>query len=262
MTSLNFSIYKSVLSSVNSCVVWLHQAEPQKVKSHPSGVGVRPHLPTSELVCADELWTDSVGMFFCGDYKGHTVTGKPPLNCHTATALFQKDFQEVALCKANTLPTTPFTPPTVNLPIPPDPLASQQGQTKRPGSKLWVLLMDLEYVFLTLLHSVYIFLEYYFWESTFSFPLGSYKAKRVRGSHVVVFLGKVLIFFEVFRKLSTKSKWQRLHIHAGLMLSSHNLVFPLLCLRKCVVDSQAVTYCKLSVKLQNHVNHEDWCIIS
>ena len=41
-----------------------------KAKSHPSGVGVRPHLPTSEFVCADELWTYSAGMFFCGDYKG------------------------------------------------------------------------------------------------------------------------------------------------------------------------------------------------
>lgn len=37
----------------------------------PFRVGVRPHLPTSEFVCADELWTYSAGMFFCGDYKGH-----------------------------------------------------------------------------------------------------------------------------------------------------------------------------------------------
>lgn len=28
-----------------------------EAKSHPSGFGVRPHLPTSEFVCVDELWT-------------------------------------------------------------------------------------------------------------------------------------------------------------------------------------------------------------
>lgn len=41
-----------------------------KAKFHPSGDGVQPHLPTSEFVCVDELWTYSAGMFFCGDYKG------------------------------------------------------------------------------------------------------------------------------------------------------------------------------------------------
>lgn len=41
-----------------------------KAESHPAEVGVRPHLPTSEFVCVDELWTYSAGMLFCGDYKG------------------------------------------------------------------------------------------------------------------------------------------------------------------------------------------------
>lgn len=46
-----------------------------KPESHPSGDGVRPHLPASEFVCVDELWTQSAGMFCCGDYKSCTVTG-------------------------------------------------------------------------------------------------------------------------------------------------------------------------------------------
>lgn len=69
--------------------------------------------------------------------KANTVTGKLPLNCHTTAILFHKDFLEKALDTPNTpvsqQPHIP--PPTVNLPIPLDPLASLQNQTKRLGSK-------------------------------------------------------------------------------------------------------------------------------
>lgn len=106
-----------------------------KAESHPSGVGVRPHLPTSEFVCVDELWTYSAGMFFCGDYKG------PYSDWEASTKLSHSDFfvsERLAgggslHSKHPNLPTHP--PPTVNLPIPQGHLASQQSQTKRPGSK-------------------------------------------------------------------------------------------------------------------------------
>lgn len=57
-----------------------------KAKSHPSEVGVRPHLPTSEFVCVDELWTYSAGMLFCGDYKD------PYSDCEASTELSHNNY--------------------------------------------------------------------------------------------------------------------------------------------------------------------------
>lgn len=43
--------------------------KPQKPSLTLRGLEFGPHLPTSEFVCVDELWSHSAGMFFCGDYK-------------------------------------------------------------------------------------------------------------------------------------------------------------------------------------------------
>lgn len=53
--------------------------------------------------------------------------------CHTEDSLFQNDFQEVALCTANT-PSSTY-PPAVNLTVPLDPVAAPQNQIKSPGPK-------------------------------------------------------------------------------------------------------------------------------
>lgn len=132
------------LSSLLSCPlvsIQLHclpsSSLTAKAKSHPSGVGVRPHLPTSEFVCVDELWTYSAGMFFCGDYKG------PYSDWEASTKLSHSNFfVSQRLSGGGSLHSKHpgfqialHSPQTVNLPIPLDPLASQQSQTKRPESK-------------------------------------------------------------------------------------------------------------------------------
>lgn len=128
-----------------------------KAMSHPSGVGVRPHLPTSEFVCVDELWTYSAGMFFCGDYKG------PYSHWEASTELSHSNFfVSQRLSGGGSLLSK--HPQTVNLPIPADPLASEQSQTKKLWIQTWgFLLVDLEYVFLTLVQSVYFFFFFFFW---------------------------------------------------------------------------------------------------
>lgn len=140
-----------------------------KAKSHPSGDGVQPHLPTSEFVCVDELWTYSAGMFFCGDYKG------PYSDWEASTKLSHSNFFVSARLsggdslhsKHPNLPTTPLKshhPPT---PTPNCKPANPSGPpgiltepNKSSGSKHEGFTVYLEYVFLTLelfVHSVFAF---------------------------------------------------------------------------------------------------------
>lgn len=120
-----------VLLSAFSCIVCLHQALPQKpsltlqrlefglIYGHQS-LFVWMSYGLTLLVCSFVVIT-----------KAHTVTGKRPLNCHITTILFHKDFQEEALDTANTpVSQQPHLPPTVNLPIPLDPLASTESNKK------------------------------------------------------------------------------------------------------------------------------------
>lgn len=89
-----------------------------------------------------------------------TVTGKLPRNCHTATSLFQKDFQEVALYTANTLISQqPHVLPNYKPDNPSGPRGSSTESNQKPWTQTWGFQRDLEYVFLALVHSVYIFLE-------------------------------------------------------------------------------------------------------
>lgn len=90
------------LLSAFSCIVCLHQTSPQKpsltlqrlefglIYRHQS-LFVWMSYGLTLLVCSFVVIT-----------KAHTVTVKLPLNCHTTTILFQKDFQEEALDTANT----------------------------------------------------------------------------------------------------------------------------------------------------------------
>lgn len=103
-----------------------------KAESHSSEVGVQPHLPTSERVCADDLWTHSAGMFFCGDYKDWNTdweaSTKLSQNNYFVTQRLPGGAQRCH--KHPGFPTAPH-PPTVNAPVSPDPLASPWNQTKR-----------------------------------------------------------------------------------------------------------------------------------
>ena len=86
------------------------------------GLFVRMSYGLSLLVCSFVVIT-----------KSSAVTGKLPPNCHKAPF-----FVSERLSGGGSLHSKHPPPPfiTVNLPIPPDPLAAQRGQTKkRPGPK-------------------------------------------------------------------------------------------------------------------------------
>lgn len=129
-----------------------------EAKSHPSGLEfgliyrhqslfVRMSYGLTLLVCSFVVITKAI-----------TVTGKLPLNWHTATSLFQKDIEEVALYTATTPISNSSTyPPAVKSLWTPWHLNRVKQKGLDPNMR--VLLMDLEYVFLTLVHSVFIFLE-------------------------------------------------------------------------------------------------------
>lgn len=132
----NFPVSCPILLSAFSCIVCLHRVTPHKpsltlqrlefglIYRHQS-LFVWMSYGLTLLVCSFVVIT-----------KAHTVTGKLPLNCHTTTILFHKDLHEESLDTANTpVSQQPHIPPTVNLSIPLDPLASLQNQTKRSGSK-------------------------------------------------------------------------------------------------------------------------------
>lgn len=79
----------------------------------------------------------SAGMLFCGDYKGPYSDWEASTKLsHNSYFVSQRLSWEGSWhSKHPCFPTAPHTPPTVNLPIPLDPLVSLQNQTKRPGSK-------------------------------------------------------------------------------------------------------------------------------
>lgn len=55
-TSCHFSSLLFVRRLVSTQLYCLPSSSyTAKAESHPSGVGVQPHLPTSEFVCVDEL---------------------------------------------------------------------------------------------------------------------------------------------------------------------------------------------------------------
>lgn len=153
-------LFCPMLVSAFSCIVCLHQATPQKPSLPLQSSGVWPHLPTSEFVCADELWAYSSGVSFLGNYKGPYSDWEASTKLsHNNYLVSQRFLGEGSWhSKHPSFPTAPHTP-TINLPVPPDPLASPHNQTKGrdPNMKAW--LEDLEYVFLTPVHGVYIVLE-------------------------------------------------------------------------------------------------------
>lgn len=73
-----------------------------KAESHPLGAGVRPHLPTSEFVCVDELWTYSAGMFFLWWLQRPIQWLGSFLHAVTVTSLFEANFEEVVLYTSST----------------------------------------------------------------------------------------------------------------------------------------------------------------
>lgn len=131
----HFPVSCPVLSSAYSCIVCLHQAAPQKPSLTLQGLEFGLIYRHQSLFVWMSYGLSLLVCSFVVITKAHTVTGKLPLNCHTATSLFQRDFQEVALYTANTpFPNSLTCPQTVNLPIPLDPLAAQT----EPNKKSWI----------------------------------------------------------------------------------------------------------------------------
>lgn len=135
----------SPLTDLRPCFCLPSSSYTAKAKSHPLGDGVRPHLPSSEFVCVDELWTNSAGMFFCGGYKGQCS------NWEASTKLSHNDFFVLARLSGggslhNKQPKHPTTPlHTQSLKIP---LTSQQSY--KLWTQTWRFHWDLEDVFPTL----------------------------------------------------------------------------------------------------------------
>lgn len=144
-----------VLLSAFSCIVCLHQAPPQKpsltlqrlefglIYRHQS-LFVWMSYGLTLLVCSFVVIT-----------KAHTVTGKRPLNYFVSQRLSGGGSWH---SKHPSFPTAPLTPnckPT----NPSGPPGIYRIKQKGLDPNMRVLLKDLEYVFLTPVHSVYIVLE-------------------------------------------------------------------------------------------------------
>lgn len=90
------------LLSAFSCIVCLHQTSPQKPSLTPQRLEFGLIYRHQSLFVWMSYGLTLLVCSFVVITKAHTVTAKLPLNCHTTTILFHKDFQEEALDTANT----------------------------------------------------------------------------------------------------------------------------------------------------------------
>lgn len=218
-----------------------------KAKSHPSGVGVQPHLPTSEFVCVDELWTYSAGMFFCGDYKGLYS------DWEASTKLSHSDFFVSdepsgggSLHSKHPDLSTTHLPPNCKPASPSGPYgiltqSNKKAWTQTQGFYCWNMSG------ICISHSVS-FCVYFLFFGIILLRIHIFLSSRGLqcwgegrdASHVVVFACKITSFFDVFRNSprspSDSARAERpcwLYSCPCLSVISRHL----LCLRKCVVDS-------------------------
>lgn len=256
------------LLSAFSCIVCLHQTSPQKpsltlqrlefglIYRHQS-LFVWMSYGLTLLVCSFVVIT-----------KTHTVTAKLPLNCHTTTILFHKDFQEEALDTANTpVFRQPHIPPHCK---PANP-SGAPGTSTESNKKAWIQTRASDWRIWNMYFPLLLMVCILLWKNTsenthFLFLWGSAGAGK-RGKKLVMlwFLGKIPIFFNVFRNRahapSDNSHPERLRWFDFAPCRSKNFLCSFYVMRKCAVDSQAVTYSKLSVKWPNLENYEDQCIM-
>ena len=190
--------------SAHSCIVCLHQAAPQ---SHSGGWSSASFTDIRVCLCGWVmdllcwyvlLWWLQRAVQWLGSFHW-TVTQR--LLCFGKTCRRWLFTQQT--------PRSPDSPPpTVNLPIPQGHLASQQSQTKRPGSKQsgfywWIWNMYFSLLFIGCI---------FFWNASenphFPFPSGAARPGEREGDtgHVVVVRAKFRFSLMCFK--TDRSEWQ------------------------------------------------------
>lgn len=166
-TSRHFPVSCPILSSAYSCIVCLHQATPQKPSLTLQGLEFGLIYRHQSLFVWMSYGLTLLVCSFVVITKAHRVTGKPPLNCHTAISLFQKDFQEVALYIANTpISQQLHLPPNCKPANPSGPPGISTESNKKAWIQTWGFYWWIWNMYFSLLFIVCIF----FWNNTSENP--------------------------------------------------------------------------------------------
>lgn len=156
-TSCHFPVSCPVLPAAYSCIVCLHRAVLQKPSLTLQGLEFSLIYRHQSLFVWMSYGLTLLVCSFVVITKASTVTGNLPRNCHTANSLFHKGFQEVALHTANApISQQPHSLQSCKPDNPSGPRGSSVEFNQKPWTQTWGFQRDLEYVFLTLIHRVYI----------------------------------------------------------------------------------------------------------